>query len=199
MKHKAVLFDLDGTLLNYKQAQKNATDHNESLYRLVNSLEVQGYESRGVPLPESSEMKKVFELHGIEADPAEFLCDYFMKLSKQGILIPGVKGLLKFLKGKVKLAVVSNGPGEVQNPRLEMAGLAQFFPHRFYSRDMGIAKPDPDILRIAMKTLGVTAEETIFIGDSTTSDEPAAKAAGTDFILFTGDYGEVSRKAAFIL
>jgi len=191
MKHKAVLFDLDGTLLNYKQAQKNATDHNESLYRLVNSLEVQGYESRGVPLPESSEMKKVFELHGIEADPAEFLCDYFMKLSKQGILIPGVKGLLKFLKGKVKLAV--------QNPRLEMAGLAQFFPHRFYSRDMGIAKPDPDILRIAMKTLGVTAEETIFIGDSTTSDEPAAKAAGTDFILFTGDYGEVSRKAGFFL
>lgn len=187
MKYKAVLFDLDGTLLDYRQAQRNATDTVDE-FKLVNSPEVQGYESRGVPAPGSEKMKLAFSTHFVTADPVTFLRKYFQRLSQEGIPIPGAEKLLVQLAGKTKLAVVSNGPGAVQNPRLEKAGLAHFFPDRFYSRDMGIAKPDPEILRIAMQALGVEAEETLFIGDSTSSDQPAAEAAGVDFILFKGSF-----------
>ncbi|MCD4707318.1 MAG: HAD family hydrolase [Candidatus Sabulitectum sp.] len=188
MKYKAVLFDLDGTLLDYTAAQRKATDNSTKLLDLVNSPEVQNYEARGIPSTDSQEMKQAFESAGIQQNPTEFLNNYFGKLSEHGILMEGAKEILESLKGKVKLAVVSNGPGDVQNPRLKKTGIAHYFSHCFFSRDIGIAKPDPAILHLAMKTLKVTKQETLFIGDSTTSDQPAAQAAGIDFFLFKGDF-----------
>ncbi len=188
MNYKAVLFDLDGTLLDYKTAQRNATNNRQNHYKLVNSPEVQSYESRGIPSPESPEMQKAFRTHNINSDPEVFLKNYFAKLSQHGIPMPGAEELLKRLIGKTKLAVVSNGPGEVQNPRLEKAGLSGFFPDRFYSRDLGIAKPDPAILQLAIKKLNTTEKETLFIGDSRTSDQPAAEAAKINFFLFEGNF-----------
>lgn len=190
MKYKAVLFDLDGTLLDYKAAQLEAVDHSISLFDLVNSPEVQNYESRGDPSPDSQKMKEAFLKAEIHEDPSIFLSRYFNRLSTHGMVIKGAKELLASLYKKVKLAVVSNGPGEVQNPRLDTAGLSHFFTKKFYSRDLGIAKPDPAILQLAMKDLEVTAAETLFIGDSTTSDQPAAAAAGVDFFLFKSDFSD---------
>ncbi len=190
MKYKAVLFDLDGTLLDYKAAQLEAVDHSIRLFDLVNSPEVQSYESRGTPSPDSQKMKDAFLKAEVHEDPSIFLNRYFNRLSTQGMVIKGAKEVLASLYKKVKLAVVSNGPGEVQNPRLNTAGLSHFFKQRFYSKDLGIAKPDPAILQLAMRDLGVTAEETLFIGDSTTSDQPAAAAAGVDFFLFKGDFND---------
>ncbi len=190
MRYKAILFDLDGTLLNYEKEQYTAVNHDEKLFNLVNSREVQGYETIGIPSPDSQEMKAAFRKAGVQQNPEIFLKNYFEKLSRKGIPLPGALKILNKLKGKVKLAIVSNSPGEVQDPRLETAGLSEFFEHRFYSRDIGTAKPDPAILQIALKQLNVTREETLFIGDSTTSDQPAAKAAKIDFFLFKGDFSD---------
>jgi putative hydrolase of the HAD superfamily len=190
MKYTAILFDLDGTLLDYRTAQREATGNDPALFDLVNSPEVQSFESRGVPLPDSTEMKQAFIKAGVHNDPVEFLDTYFNRLSQHGTLVKGAMQLLEELNGKVKLAVVSNGHSSVQLPRMQKAGIARFFPHLFFSRDAGIAKPDPEILGIAIKTLGVTQNKTLFIGDSTTSDQPAAKSAGIDFFLFKGDYGD---------
>ena len=190
MKYKAILFDLDGTLLNYEKEQYTAVNHDKKLFDLVNSREVQGYETIGIPSPDSPEMKAAFRRAEVQQNPEVFLKNYFEKLSRKGIPLPGAMGILKKLQGKIKLALVSNSPGEVQNPRLETAGLSEFFKHRFYSRDIGIAKPDPAILLIALKQLNVTREETLFIGDSTTSDQPAAKAAKIDFFLFKGNFSD---------
>lgn len=188
MKYKAVLFDLDGTLLDYEAEQYKAVNGSRQLFDLVNSKEVQSYETIGIPSPDSQEMKQAFVNAGLHQSPATFLKHYYAKLSLQGIPLPGAEEILNELNDRVKLAVVSNSPGEVQNPRLETAGLSHFFKHRFYSRDLSIAKPDPRILQLAMKELEVTEKETLLIGDSTTSDQPAAKAAGIDFFLFKGNF-----------
>lgn len=190
MKYKAVLFDLDGTLLDYKAAQLEAVNHNIRLFDLVNSPEVQSYESRGKPSPDSQKMKEAFLKAEVHETPSIFMNRYFNMLSTQGMVIEGAKELLASLHQKVKLAVVSNGPGKIQNPRLDTAGLSHFFMQKYYSRDLGIAKPDPAILQLAIRDLCVTAEETLFIGDSTTSDQPAATAAGVDFFLFKGDFSD---------
>jgi len=188
MKYKAVLFDLDGTLLDYSVAQKKATGNRAEYFKLVNSPEDQSYESRGVPLPASPEMKTAFIKAGVQKNPEEFLNNYFNKLSQHGILITGALQILEKLHKQVKLAVVSNGHSDVQLPRMKKAGIVRFFPHCFFSYDTGIAKPDPEILHMAMKTLEAKPEETLFIGDSTTSDQPAARAAGIDFFLFKGSF-----------
>jgi len=187
MRYRAVLFDLDGTLLDYAQAQLNATE-SRAEFDLVNSPEVQGYESRGIPSPDSVEMRNAFIRHGVPRDPVAFLEGYFLRLSQQGIPMPNALEFLSKLSGSTKLAVVSNGPGVVQDPRLEKAGMGGFFTHRFYSRDLGIAKPDPEILRQALHALAVSEDQALFIGDSATSDAPAAAAAGIDFFLFSGTF-----------
>ncbi|RKZ03380.1 hypothetical protein DRQ21_06020 [Candidatus Fermentibacteria bacterium] len=190
MKYKAILFDLDGTLLDYRAAQKTATGNNAGHFKLVNSPEVQSYESRGVPLPGSTEMKRVFIKFGVHTDPVKFLDTYFKRLSQHGILITGALQILERLHKQVELAVVSNGHSSVQLPRMQKAGIADLFPYRFFSYDTGFTKPDPTILNLAMKTLEVIPEETLFIGDSTTSDQPAANSAGIDFFLFKGNYSD---------
>jgi len=170
---KAVLFDVDGTLLDYRRAQSEAVGHDAKLLKLVNSPEVQSYEARGVPEPQG-ELK-------------EFLTGDFQRLSGQGALMPGVREALKSLQGKMLFALVSNGAGAVQDARLAAGGIIDYFPVRVYSRDEGVAKPDPRILSITLERLGVLPEQAVFVGDSATSDMAAAQALGMDFIWFRPD------------
>lgn len=169
----AVLFDVDGTLLDYRRAQAEAVGHDGKLMELVNSPEVQSYEARGVPEP-GGELRA-------------FLEGYFQRLAGQGALMPGVRETLKALRGKTLLAVVSNGAGGVQDARLASGGIIDYFPVRVYSRDEGVAKPDPRILFIALERLGVLPEQAVFVGDSAKSDMAAAEAAGVSFIWFRPD------------
>lgn len=170
---KAVLFDLDGTLLDYERAQMEAVGNDAVLFALVNSPEVQSYEARGVPKPRG----KI----------REFLDGYFKRLARQGALMPGARETLASLVGKTKLAVVSNGPGAVQDARLAAGGIIDYFHVRVYSRNEGVAKPDPRILSIALERLGVLPEQAVFVGDSAKNDMAVAQAAGVDFIWFRPD------------
>lgn len=170
---RAVLFDVDGTLLDYRRAQAEAVGHDGKLIELVNSPEVQSYEARGVPEP-TGELRA-------------FLEGYFQRLSGQGALMPGVRETLNALRGKTLLALVSNGAGGVQDARLAAGGIIDYFPVRVYSRDEGVAKPDPRILCIALERLGVLPEQAVFVGDSAKSDMAASEAAGVSFIWFRPD------------
>lgn len=170
---RAVLFDVDGTLLDYRRAQSEAVGHVARLLELVNSPGVQSYEARGVPEP--------------QGELGEFLEGYFQRLALQGILMPGVRETLAALAGKARFALVSNGAGKVQNARLAIGGIIDYFPVRVYSRDEGVAKPDPRILSITLERLGVLPEQAVFVGDSAKSDMAAAEAAGVDFVWFRPD------------
>lgn len=170
---RAVIFDVDGTLLDYARAQMEAVGHDQGLFRLVNSPEVQSYEARGVPVP--------------EGDLAGFLEGYYARLSTRGDLMPGVRETLEALAGKYELAVVSNGPRNVQDARLAVGGIIDYFPVRVYSRDEGVAKPDPAILGLALERLGVNREQAVFVGDSPGNDMTAASAARVGFVWYRSD------------
>lgn len=169
----AVIFDVDGTLLDYAGAQLQAVGNDPELFRLVNSPEVQSYEARGVPEPEGG--------------MREFLEGYYQRLSTRGDLMPEVPKTLAALARTMKLAVVSNGPRQVQDARLAAGGIIDYFPVRVYSRDEGVAKPNPAILGIALERLGVTALQAVFVGDSPTNDMAAANAAGVRFVWYRSD------------
>ncbi|MEM9212163.1 MAG: HAD hydrolase-like protein, partial [Pseudomonadota bacterium] len=50
-----------------------------------------------------------------------------------------------------------------------------------------LPKPDPGPLKLCLEQLGVTPQETLFVGDSET-DEKTAAALGMRFALFSGGY-----------
>lgn len=75
-------------------------------------------------------------------------------------------------------------PGPDGTPRPEtgalFAGLGAAFPDL---RPQSLAKPAPDLLRLALKRAGVAATQAVFLGDTVATDGAAALAAGVRFVL----------------
>jgi putative hydrolase of the HAD superfamily len=80
----------------------------------------------------------------------------------------------------LRLGVISNTfvPGFVHDRHLEMAGLLEFLPVRIYSSEVGYRKPDKRIFEAALTQLGVTAAETLFVGDLIKTDIIGARRMG---------------------
>ena len=197
-KYDVILFDLDGTLLDYAAAQEFAAgriqkvlelpEGEESLSRIISFLDgkvIQDLEAckPSAMEPGSREMAQAFARTGLNVDPMEFIEVYFEGLEEHGEPLPGVIRLLKALRGRYTIGVVSNGPGRVQRKRLVRAGLMEYIDLLVLSCEVGHAKPDPEILRIAMNIAGSEPFTTLFVGDSAGSDMGAANAASVDFVF----------------
>lgn len=80
----------------------------------------------------------------------------------------------------MRLGVISNTfvPGFVHDRHLELAGLLEFLPVRVYSSEVGYRKPDRRIFEAALSKLGVTAPETLFVGDLVKTDIVGARRMG---------------------
>lgn len=91
------------------------------------------------------------------------------------------QGLISFLRelkqNRVAVGLISNAwPGTRQ--WLETtAGICDIFGHMVISSEIGMAKPDPRIYRLALEGLGANPEQSVFVDDFVENIE-AAKAVG---------------------
>jgi epoxide hydrolase-like predicted phosphatase len=96
---------------------------------------------------------------------------------------PGVVHLMRQLKGRYKLAVLSNSPPNLAQWLVDW-GIHDMFDAIFCSGDEGLVKPDPAAFRVVLERLEVGPEEAIFI-DDTMDHVMAARMLGLKGILFT--------------
>ena len=73
---------------------------------------------------------------------------------------------------------------ETQRPRIAAAGLTDYFQAIVVSEEVGYRKPAPEIFHIALQQLGVTASETLCIGDSLEHDLQGEVNAQMDFCWY---------------
>lgn len=78
--------------------------------------------------------------------------------------------------------IVTNGNVAQQQGKVAKLGLASHVAGMTISEGVGIAKPDPEIFRIAVREAGGTLAGAWMIGDSAASDIEGAAAAGLDSI-----------------
>jgi 2-phosphoglycolate phosphatase len=178
LKH-AVIFDLDGTLLNTLGDLRAATNH---------ALEV-----RGLP-PHSMEEIRQFIGNGIrllicrampegtpeaEIDAAldDFKAYYAAHIHDRTVPYDGIPQLLTALRKRgIKVAVLSNKIDSASQQLIEY-----FFPGKtdvVFGEHVGVPrKPDPTSCRMVMQQLGVQPEQVLYVGDSGT-DMQTAKNAG---------------------
>lgn len=88
--------------------------------------------------------------------------------------------LLKELKDKVVLGLITNGNGERQRGKVAALGLSRWISEEniYISGDYPFAKPDLRIFQLPQNTLGCQAEEILYVGDSYSHDMEPAKAMG---------------------
>jgi len=90
-------------------------------------------------------------------------------------------GLVPFLDAcrerRLKLATLSDYPGD---DKLQSLGVAGYFDVRLcaQSPDIGVFKPDPKGIEVTLERLGVSASQTLYVGDRHDVDAQAARAAG---------------------
>ncbi|GAB2744244.1 HAD family hydrolase [Salinifilum aidingensis] len=78
----------------------------------------------------------------------------------------------------MRLAVVTNAPGQYQRAKIEALGLAGCFDALVISGEIGVRKPDPRIFRGASEALGLAPERIVHIGDRLSTDALGSGRAG---------------------
>jgi phosphoglycolate phosphatase len=176
---KAVLFDLDGTLIDSKKdiaAAANAARVHFGMPALPLET-VTGFIGWGIEhlnrkaLGTEDPARLAEGLKVLEAYYRDHCVD-------QTVIFPGVRELLDFLKGRgVKMGLVSNKPHEFTLITLEKLKLMPYFAVALGADATANKKPHPEPLLAALAKIGAKPSEAVMIGDSPV-DAEAARAAG---------------------
>ena len=98
-------------------------------------------------------------------------------------LFDDVRPALDALAGRgVTLGVVSNFEPWLEDV-LALQGVDHLFAAVAISGKLGVAKPDPEIFRVALKEAGAEPEATVHVGDQPVNDVAAARAVGITPVL----------------
>jgi len=96
--------------------------------------------------------------------------------------------LVRRLRPRYKVSVLSNADMSLRG-RLERDGLHGLFDDVVVSAEVGMAKPDPAIFRLAVERLGLTPAECVFVDDWDDNVE-AARAVGMRGVIHRVDKGD---------
>ncbi len=192
---KAVLLDLDGTLLDTAPdlaAAVNAMLDGQGLDALPEHV-VRDFIGQGIPrLVEKSLVAAGLPLvcERLEPSMQGFATHYKRLNGRASTPYAGVAEALERLRAaKLKLGCVTNKAAAFTKPLLEKTGLAPLLDAVVTSDQVGRRKPHPAPFLHACKLLGVLPAEAVVIGDSA-NDAEGARAAGCRVLLVTYGYNE---------
>ncbi len=164
-----LIFDLDGTLVDSKQdlAQSvNAVREQLGLSALPSDL-IASYVGQGVAVLIRRALGEQASEGDVERGIAAFLEYYRLHMLDHTVTYPGVREALEELRGR-KLAVLTNKPVVFSRELLAGIGLAHCFSFIYGGNSFAQKKPEPVGVRKLMADSGVSARETLLIGDSDT-------------------------------
>lgn len=90
-------------------------------------------------------------------------------------IIPGTFDFFKSLKGKYKLAIISNNADEWVEDIKNLIPIEEVFDIIIFSNEVGLKKPEKEIFMLCIKKLGLKPEECVFIDDQENNIESASE------------------------
>jgi phosphoglycolate phosphatase len=193
---RAILFDLDGTLIDSAPDIRAAVNELIARHELgpLTLDQVKSMIGNGV----QKLVERAFAATAGPLAPDELQREYMAMvdiyanhLTKLTTLTPGAREALGALNGEgVLLALVTNKPQRFIETILDHFRLSRLFG-AVIGGDAGVAKkPAPDMLLAAAEQLGIEPWDAVMVGDSA-SDVEAARAAGVLAIIVRGGYSSV--------
>ena len=182
---KAVLFDLDNTVLDRTAAFRRFVDvflqnyfrHSNGSQELAGrivELDRDGYKDKRELFAELIEELAWERTPGLE----ELMDFYKTEYVNSAVPMERAKDVLRHVRGKYKTGLVTNGGTEVQHGKIDRLGIRDDFDVILVSQEAGVKKPDPSIFAMAIDRLGVRPEECVFVGDHPVNDIEGAHQAG---------------------
>ncbi|WP_215189265.1 YjjG family noncanonical pyrimidine nucleotidase [Exiguobacterium sp. s6] len=194
-RYEAILFDVDDTLLDFKQSEHVAleqllaahnvrmTDELKQQYVMINNGLWRAFE-RGEVGREDVLMGRhtqLFDTLGITIDAHEVEQRYRDHLHAGVHIIDGALELVRTLSEQYPLYIVTNGVTETQFKRLEASGLLPYFQDVFVSDATGSQKPmKPFFDYVFDRVPNVAPERGLIVGDSLTADIAGGRMYGLD-------------------
>jgi HAD superfamily hydrolase (TIGR01549 family) len=176
-----VLFDLDNTICDYDLAREVRTRYAfEPHFDDLDRLEAAVRAALDVAVDGDEHFADVLAAHGV-VDPelVETARRRFVEDRYRGLkLFDEALDVVAAVSEVARVGLVTNGPADIQRPKIDLLEIASHFPVIVVSGEVGVWKPDPEIFRIALDRSGVGPEEAIYVGDSADHDIPGAHAAG---------------------
>ena len=191
---KAIIFDLDNTLLDFVKMKQFAV---KASIRAMNEA--------GLNVDEESGYKDVMELYMTTGWENQLVFDDYLKQTtgevSNKILAAGVvayrrareatllvypnvnKTLIELLKTQIRLAVVSDAPSREAWMRLYYLNLHHVFDPVLTFDDTGARKPSPKPFKLALDKMNVGPDEALMIGDWPDRDVVGAKQIGMKTIF----------------
>ena len=185
-KIKAILYDVDGTLLDFETQEEVAlsycfkkynlgelSEEKLELYKRINLGYWEMFE-KNLITKEKLVIKRFedyLEALGVKLDAEEVNDTYFSKLGDTIVFKDNSYELVKSLKGKIKQYVVTNGAIRVQKTKLAKSGFDKLMDDVFISDEVGYQKPRKEFFDAIKNRLGdIANDEILIVGDSLTSD-----------------------------
>lgn len=185
---RAVLFDLDGTVLDTAPDMVNALNH----LRAEHDLPDLPYETVRSGVSHGAARVVAIGFPHIQADAAvalqrRFLEIYRGALARETQLFPGMDRVLEFLdERRLKSGIVTNKAAWLTEPLLQELGLRSRFACVVSGDTLPQRKPHPEPLLHAAQLAEVSPQHCIYVGDAE-RDVQAAHAAGMPALV--ANYG----------
>lgn len=184
---KLVIFDLDGTIAEYKLR------YDEAREEVLKYLEERGIDRWRVHARTISQIlakaEKIIKVKGglklfkeVKREAYRRVEWLEMEAARSTSLIPGVKECFKKLKEMgLKIAIATNNNRRATEYVLKRLGVADYVDYTVTRNDVEEFKPNPTQLKWLLSKANVSREEAIYVGDSFI-DIIAAKKAGIKII-----------------
>ena len=195
---KAVVFDIDGTLVDHHLAIEKGIEEFYEEYFSDSEIELDEfkeiweeehdkYVEQFLDGDITFEEQRVQRIEGVfkeavdnelDDETAREYFDFYLDAYERGWeLFEDVLDCLDNLDG-YRLAVLSNGDSSQQRQKLGDTGIEGYFEEVVISDDMGVAKPGKPVFDEIVDKLGVDPGECVYIGDSYGADFVGADNAG---------------------
>ena len=193
---RAILFDLDDTLFDHSFGAREAlagvhrshecfatipfedfarahAEHLEALHQEVLAGRTH------IDAARIERFRRLFRGAGVAGDEAAAAAAVYREAYVRARrAVQGAHALLAALRTHAPIVVVSNNLLAEQRDKVEHCGLSPHIDSLVVSEEVGVAKPDPHIFRIALDRVGARPDEAVMVGDSWAADVAGALAAG---------------------
>ena len=200
MQYRAILFDLDNTLLDFLASSYIAMTETFSRFGKpsFSQEEFREYAAVNERLWEQFERGEIeketifterfriyFSRIGFACAPADFNTHYLRQLALGTAKMPHCDELLQTLHGSYRLFAVTNGDTYAQESRLRRSGLDRYFDGIFISEQLGSKKPEKTFFDRVFALIGEEYRAcSMIVGDSLSSDMQGGRNAGITTCYF---------------